>query len=309
MIPLTQVKPPMVMAAAAPRGKLAAVTCHFNFAGFQRPRQNLCRFVRQMRVQGVPLYGVELYKDDQQPFTVGWENWRQIKCYWRSIMFQKEALLNAVVHDLPAQFEHVAWVDADVMFGNPHWHTETVNLLELFKVVQLFSRCHFTGPDGKNTYSWPASATHARLDTSRGHPGFAWAARREFWHHGGLFPYSISGAGDVIIAAAIMNSDLPRDYAETLGEGADGGEWRKWEAGVREWCKGDFAHVAGDLWHEFHGTRDNRSYSGRKAALAAFKRERDLCWNADGILQFTEKAPRSLVDYLANYFAARREDG
>src|SRR5580698_4618293 len=104
---------------------LALITCHFNFVGYNRPRQNLHRFMLQMRSFGYPLYGVEAYLPEQEPFTRGWKGWKQIKIGNDQILFQKEALLNVAETLVPAEYDKIAWVDADIWFENLKWFEMT----------------------------------------------------------------------------------------------------------------------------------------------------------------------------------------
>ena len=40
--------------------ELAVVICHFNWCNFYTPTRNLHRFLRQMGIANVPVYGIEL---------------------------------------------------------------------------------------------------------------------------------------------------------------------------------------------------------------------------------------------------------
>lgn len=288
---------------------LACITSHFNFAGFTRLRQNLWRFVRQMRSYAIPCYGSELHLDSQKPFTHGWENWRQISCDNRGIMFQKEALLNLLVRDLPPEVQYVAWIDGDVTFMNRFWVRDTLEVLEHFKVCQLFTRCLFTRKDGSAEFMWNGSGATGKMDLTKAHPGFAWAARREFWDVGGLYPFAVTGAGDVIVAAALQGCGLPLSFKESLGADAGGEYFHRWNTAVHGWSGDSVGYIGGDLVHEFHGTHKDRDYAARKDALKSLVASQHLKMRSDGVLQWTDSAPSALRGYMSEYFLARREDG
>lgn len=288
---------------------LAVIACHFNFANFVRPRQNLWRFVRQMKSFGAPCYGAELHLSSQKAFTAGWENWRQLRCEPTSIMFQKEALLNLLVPDLPREVEYVAWIDADVMFMNRNWVAQTVEVLENFKACQLFMRCLFTRKDGSAEFMWTGSAANGALDLTKAHPGFAWAARREFWDVGGLYPYSVTGTGDVVIAGALQGCALPKSFAESLGADGGGEFYQRWNNAIHRWSNDSVGYVGGDLVHEFHGSHKDRDYSGRKDALKGLVASKHLKMRMDGVLEWTDAAPPALRTYCWDNLAGRREDG
>lgn len=287
---------------------LAVIACHFNFPGFIRPRQNLWRFVRQIRSFGVPCHGAELHLDQQKPFTAGWENWRQFSCSNRGVMFQKEALLNALVNDLPPEVQYVAWIDADVMFMNRNWVRDTLEALQNFKSCQLFTRCLFTRKDGSTEFMWQGTGANGKMDLSKAHPGFAWAARREFWSVGGLYPYCVTGAGDVITAAALQGCGLPKSFQESLGADTGGDRFLNWNTSVHGWSSGSVGYLGGDLVHEFHGSHRDRRYAERKDILKTFVASRDVKMRADGVMEWSDAAPSALREAVWMNFVNRKED-
>lgn len=287
---------------------LACICCHFNFAQFSRPRQNLFRFVRQMRSFEIPCYGAELYLRDQAPFTTNWENWRQFSCGSEGVIFQKEALLNLVAFDLPKEVKFVAWIDADVMFTNLKWAAQTVEALEHFKAVQLFTRCIFTDKEGRPSFAWQGTGATGKMDLTKAHPGFGWAARREFWDVGGLYPYAVTGAGDVMIAAALQGCGLPKSFEESLGADRGGNTFLKWNTAVHGWSRNEVGYLGGDLIHEYHGSHKDRAYVERKDALKGFIAGRDVRMRPDGVLQWTQNAPAALREYVEAMFRDRKED-
>ena len=58
----------------------------------------------------------------------------------RDELRHKENLINLGVARLPADWKYVAWVDADVQFARPDIVTETIQQLQHFGVVQMFSQ-------------------------------------------------------------------------------------------------------------------------------------------------------------------------
>ena len=72
--------------------KLAIITCHYNWFGFERPRQNLRRFLEV--TTGLPVYGVEAQLPGHPLQTSGLPGWQQIIADNDQVMMQKECLLN-----------------------------------------------------------------------------------------------------------------------------------------------------------------------------------------------------------------------
>jgi len=289
---------------------LALITCHFNFIGYNRPRQNLSRFVLQMRSFGYPLYGVEAFLPGQVPFTRGWKDWKQIMIGKDQIMFQKESLLNVAETLVPRVYDKIAWVDADIWFQNLEWFAMTEKLLENYRVLQMFERCHFCSLDGRPFKRLP-SFMEDYPSGKRSHPvrshGIAWAAQRGLWTHcGGLYTHAIVGGGDKFMAGAFVgNTGIPLAVAI----GVNLGVYQQWQQRVSTWVDQKYSFVPGDVFHEWHGTRANRAYVKRfeltqNADLARITAKAD-----NQLLKWTEEAPRDLRLGVHKYFMDRREDG
>lgn len=65
-------------------------------------------------------------------------------------LWQKERLLNLAIESLPPEADKVAWIDADLLFLNPHRAAETERVLEEVAVCQLFERAHETNAAGRS---------------------------------------------------------------------------------------------------------------------------------------------------------------
>lgn len=275
---------------------LAVITCHFNFVGFINPRRNLHRFLLQMRTQGVPVYGVEAYLPGQVPQTAGIPGWRQIELKPDQILFQKEALLNLAEKLVPENFTKIAWVDADLWFHNPDWYAETSQALDIWQVVQMFDWCDWAGPDGRIVKTSPGSAFGAVRKVKNGHPGFAWAARRELWKIG-LYERGVLGSGDAMMTNVFLFREiLPREIENDLLN------FMLYRSRVHDWLE-SFHFVPGRVSHEWHGSLQNRRYTER----------RDLIRHLD-IASLAAKADNGLmrwtgpVDGMMEYFVGRAED-
>ena len=194
---------------------LHIVCCHFNPAGYQRPREHVRRFRDAL---GLPFTMVEasfdgvFYADPDIAIVADPK---------RHVMWQKERLLNLGLATLPRTAEKIAWIDADILFDNPDWANEAVALLEDWPVVQLFETVSMLNSSGEvesEHLGKVAGLAHGRqvhhcrpLKT-----GFAWAARREaigldalldrpvssHARRGGLFDLDIVGGGDSSMISA-----------------------------------------------------------------------------------------------------------
>ena len=64
-------------------------------------------------------------------------------------IWYKENLINIAVRHLPHDWKYMAWIDTDLQFQNKHWARETIEQLQTYKVVQIFSHCIDLGTKGE----------------------------------------------------------------------------------------------------------------------------------------------------------------
>jgi hypothetical protein len=112
-----------------------------------RSRYDLYRaFEAYVSHSGARLTTVELAYG-QRPFEVtDPDNPRHVQLRTGHELWHKENLINLGIQRLPRNWEYVAWVDADVRFANPQWVQETLQELQHYQVVQLFSHAQDLGP-------------------------------------------------------------------------------------------------------------------------------------------------------------------
>lgn len=285
---------------------LAIVTSHYNFAGYDRPRQNLWRFLRQMKRDEIPVYGVEIYAEKNTPITKGIENWVQIEANCNQIMWQKERALNIAEKMVPSKYDNIAWVDADVWFDRPDWHNATEKALEKYEVVQMFERAYTTNKDG-SIFTIRPSVGFKQEFTSKweSHPGFAWAMKRDLWERGGgLFQYAVSGGADALMSVTFMKSEI-WDFVSSL-LGANQNPFLEWS---KNYSSISVGAVPMNCFHEWHGEFKNRGYSLRLEALYAFDSEKHIKIGHNNLLEFTAYTDPNFVMEMINYYYRRREDG
>lgn len=295
-------------------GDLAVITCHFNWQSYERPRQHLHRFLRQMQAQALPVFGVEAVLPGQAPQTENLPGWCQITAApERQLLFQKEALLNVAETLVPRSIRKLVFLDADVWIDNADWARQTSLLLNHFPMVQPFAKAQWTSREGKIIREGESIAIAAQILTRGAHPGFAMACRRELWREcGGLYPWMILGGGDMAIAAPALHLD---PIAKHVGRGTevllekDAALFRPWEARMRQWTGGRMAWTPGNCIHEWHGDRQHRAYERRHEMLADLDTAQHLRIAANGLVEWTESAPPHLIEAVRDYFASRKEDG
>ena len=281
-----------------------------------------------MECSGAHLYTVEIQQGDR-PFEVTQEHNKyhlQLRTYHE--LWHKEAALNLLINRLPPEAKYIAWIDADITFVNNRWVQETLQFLQHYEVVQLFSHaqdvCENFEPVKDptkgmqilpsmlykvvNGLGWDKKAGLAYgLNIDFGHPGYAWAARRSAIDtFGGLIDWSICGANDRHMAFGLIGR-----IAETVHpmmNFAFGNAMEVWQQRALR-LNQNIGYVPGLICHHWHGNKVNRRYMDRWKILTdnSFDPYMDIYRDAQGLYQLSPNKPR-LRDDLRQYFTQRNED-
>lgn len=230
-------------------------------------------------------------------------------------LWHKENCLNLGIERLPQDWEYVAWIDADVKFARPDWANETLNQLQHYDVVQMFSKAVDLNPNYEPfqmhngfMYNYINSQQADRKNYSAWHPGFAWAIRRNALDHlGRLIDVAILGAGDRHMAHALIgdvkqtiHSKLSQAYAQNL---------IRWENRAEKFIRRNVGYVPGLLLHYWHGKKRDRKYADRWKIIIENNYDPllDLKKDWQGLWQLTDRNFK-LRDDIRAYFRARHED-
>jgi hypothetical protein len=285
------------------------------------------KFEKHMGCSGAKLWTVETAFGDR-PFEVT-ETGDPQDVQFRSFdeIWHKENMINLALSRLPRDWEYVAWVDADVLFQNPNWVSETVHQLQHYMVVQLFGDAVDLGPRGEPVQlhrgfvkgyfeegfkcpnmKRPQHAYYGGPSGSFAHPGYAWAARREALEHlGGLIDWAILGSGDHHMAMGLIGeivktfpSQMHSRYAQKM---------LRWQERALKYLHRDIGFVDGTLTHFWHGKKKDRKYRDRWDILTKnnFDPDVDLKRDSQGLYCWTDNNYR-LRDEVRAYFRQRNED-
>ncbi len=200
-------------------------------------------------------------------------------------------------------------------FARPDWVHETVQLLQHYPVIQMFSKVSDLAPDHEviNTSMGIIRAYQDGLVAKPNyyeqyHPGFAWAARRETIDQlGGLLDIAILGSADRHMAQAFVgrvNTSYPSGISPGYIE-----QLRMWQDRAMQYVKGDVGYMPGHVNHYWHGKKMNRRYRDRWQILIKhqYDPEFDLKRDSQGLLRFTDRNPGLRQD-IRRYFLQRNED-
>lgn len=245
----------------------------------------------------------------------------------------KENLINLAISRIPSDAKYIAWVDADITFARPDWVGETIQKLQHYDYVQMFSEAHdmthnfevltthksfmwcYKNLGIKSLYNQKNKSIKAKGMKSSGdghywHPGYAHACRIDLINKvGGLIDWGILGGGDTFMCYALIGELRARNMPNSLGP--SGVLWLgEWERRAEQFIKRNVGYVDGTIYHAWHGAKKNRGYYDRGQILtnAKFDPVKDLKKDFQGLWQIN---PDNIVlrDDARKYFSLRNEDG
>jgi hypothetical protein len=297
---------------------LWAVTAYFNWCHYRSKRENFHRFREGLLKNGVRLLTVEcaLYDDDFELSVLP----DVIQVRSSSVMWQKERLLNIAITALPRECKFVAWIDCDLLFENADWAEEAENVLHKFGVVQLFSEmvrlpqnAMTAAQDDPISLSFMGGlcdSVSRKVPARLGHPGFAWAARRDVLEAcEGFYDACIVGGADRVMAHAWFG-DYQCPIVRDIALGEIWPHYLVWAKNAHRVVRGSVSLVRGRVLHLWHGESANRHYFDRHTPIAklGFSPCEDLILNRYGCWEWSGDKP-SIQEWIKAYFKGRREDG
>jgi hypothetical protein len=302
------------------RDKFHVVTMISNPANFSSRYRLFKKFETYIHQHTPNLTVCELQLGDR-PFAITEaNNPKHIQLRHWDELWHKENALNIAISRLPDDWETVAWIDADVEFLQKDWIGDTLNQLQVYKIVQMFDTAIDLGPDNQALQIHKSfmgqyirkGAMHPETAYGEWHPGYAWAARREAIDDiGMLYDKAALGAGDRHMALAFVgkaelsfHQKTSSAYQQSIMDYQD----RCW-ASLRR----DVGFVPGSLVHDFHGKKKDRRYHDRWQVLIKndYRPDTDLKRNSYGVFQLHDDLTlRSirLRDEIRAYFRQRNED-
>ena len=273
-------------------------------------------FIQRMNTESnINLYVVELAYGNQEYYVTEPKNKRHLRLRADVPIWHKENMINIGIKKLlPPNWRSVAWIDMDVEFENTSWALDTLKILNGHRdIVQLFShcidmdlKCNAMSIFPSFGFQYIKGSTFGGTGINMWHPGFAWAMTRKAYEKiGGLYDYSILGAGDNNMCFSIIGNGLKTlneattdDYKQSLMD---------FQAKANTLRLG---YTPGVIRHFFHGSKKNRKYNERWKILVdnSYSPFLHLKKNADGLLVPTVECPQNLLDDILNYFKERNED-
>lgn len=220
--------------------------------------------------------------------------------------------------------KYVAWLDCDIVFDNPKWARDLVQVLRKHPIAQVFETC-LRLENGNVVGAIPDIATSCaavmrdnpealkveRYD-AHGHTGYGWAMRREIFDEVGLYESAVSGSADHFMFHAIYGETGFCVCNALMHDQRQISHLEAWNRRFFEKVQGSLGVVPGNIRHLWHGDAVDRRYFLRMHDLtrAGFDPWCDLKKKPGSPLEWADSLDKpELKNYFANYFASRREDG
>jgi hypothetical protein len=284
---------------AKPKHDMAICFVVFNPVQTKRIIMNYLYVRTLFEKQGLPFYTIELLYEGRGP-----EIPDAIHVKANSFLFHKENLYRILETKIPNRYTKLAFLDADVYFQDKSWYSKTSELLNTYDVVQPFERAHWLDLTYKKTMLTRKTIVLDKkvLWDFAYHPGFAWCMTRKWYKQVGFFDYAISGSGDTLSTAAWLNKKFPEKFQSLP---------KPLLTPYVAFClkpKPRITYLNGtDLYHLYHGSRENRQYAERHKMLDIKGDIEDyITQNKEGVLEW--KQPEKWNPVYLHYFKKRDDD-
>jgi hypothetical protein len=313
-------------------GSFWGITTFFNPSGYKNKIRNYKKFRRYSKKQGLRLLTVELAFEDR-PFELkdgDADIIIQIRGKDNNVMWQKEALLNIGLKNLPHDCDKICWLDCDIIFEDKNWIKETSRLLEQYKAVQPYYQCFrlFQGFEDSFLRYYLARLFFEEkqrgiaskvfnegpeiLDEEKkyhGETGFAFALRKEVLQEAGFYDKDvIVGTGDnLMVFACYGKTDKLNKFVKVKKADQDLIDWSN---RIFDKVRGSVCYSRGNILHLWHGyILERNDYEKRKSLLvkSKFNQLKDIRKNKDGIWEWASDKSK-LHKQMHEFFLSRNED-
>ena len=303
--------------APAVSDDIAIAIAFFSPCNFQRPRENILRVIEKLLRAKYPVIVVEAVYPNTPPLVLPAEvNHQKIDVSWQSVLFIKENLYNIALKN--TTYPKLVFMDGDIEFSDPYWFNKTALLLDTHDLMQPYEKCYWLDETNTNFTREKSSCIQPIVEKKppsgvTHHPGFAWAARRDFLEHvGGFCDWHPLGGGDMALWYTLLQDDaiagLLTHCMRVNDYFADTRMYKAYRARVQNFAPRITYLASNTIRHFWHGTADNRQYITRNLRYMPDLTDSDypLQVGAHGVLEWTQP---EYAEMALAYFKSRKEDG
>ena len=198
---------------------------------WEKTARNFMRVINELAAAGIPTFVAELVRPEYPPVTAGFtpaqkHTTRTFVFESEHVLFHKENLQNILAAAVPEEYQKLCFLDADVLFTNPHWYDALSHGLNDYQIMQPMDWCEWLDPNDQvvQTINWhgkiPASMLlelKDKMRLERCHPGFALAFQRASFNQiNGFYERQPVGSGDSAFVCALSKDTEQLDANKTL---------------------------------------------------------------------------------------------
>jgi hypothetical protein len=209
-------------------------------------------------------------------------------------LWQTERLYNLGMQHLPDSCEAVAFMDADILFVDPHWADKGMALLDKYHAVHLFNQRVCLEKNEDFATHIQQARTHISPDVIQKH---------------GMYDGQACGANDTCLAHAISGMDMvDRCCRVQFMSDAMRAHYSRWAQGLQADIGDRHTELVGEICSLWHGPMWRRRYSSRYWVLRnePYDPELDLQLTREGTWQWGRPNP-ALHAYVKNYVSERQD--
>jgi hypothetical protein len=183
---------------------------------------------------------------------------------------------------VPERCTAVAWLDGDILFGDPGWIPKTVDAIDggysFVQPFDAFVRLPQHPDPGPGMFTWVGYGFQVTQDAgaaggdwfSHGHTGLAWAGRTDLLRANGFYDRWLAGTGDHLMAHAMTSTaDSPCIEASLGADSPSCRDFTTWAAGWSAASPRPVGCIPGAVFHLWHGEYADRGYVVREEELRA----------------------------------------
>lgn len=282
--------------------------------------------------KGANLWTIEMATGARVHKVTDMENEQHIQVWASELsgtLWRKENLINIAISQIikhSPDCRYIMWVDADVRF-EPELISEAQHALQHWDFIQCWSHAIDLGPRNETVGHVHKSFMYCYwngIDVKSlsgyahgGHPGYAWAARRDSLNKigvslssGPLIDFGALGSADRHMACGFIGK---MEWSYHQGVHHNYKKWlHLWQEIVEKRIKRNVGYLPQTIRHSWHGRKALRGYGDRWKLLVqhGFDPEIDIYRDSSGVWQLINESPRQIRmrDDFRRYFLRRNED-
>lgn len=286
---------------------LNVIAVYYNYCNYKSRHQVSKKFIDKYQYHpNINLYLIELAYEEKEFVLTDKNNKNHLQLRTKNPLWHKENLINIGINKLlPENWNSIAWIDCNIEFENDDFIEKTLEKLQQYDFVQMFSTIKYKNSDNQiDTYY---SFMYNNDLSSK--PGGAWACTKIGYDKiGKLFDKSLCES-DCILAHALKfkksyykknNNNKNNKYLDCVSNYVD------------NIIKNNItvSYVNNIIIYFWHGNQENRNYHiFRKKMIIDLQYDPDsFFYDSDGVLIPNDNCDIQILDYIKKYFYDRKED-